>query len=126
MFSLVLMSTSCCKPDDETPVQTFEQTYPDWKNLTWVSTDNSSLSTTYPKLNITIVGDNISVNQPINATQAYNGSYDGMVVQGTTSGTVGFGMPAEITGTFSKSGSQITLTTKGLSTTSHVYVLQIN
>jgi hypothetical protein len=131
MFSLILMSTSCCKEDDPT-TQTVAELYPDWANLTWISTDNASLATTYPKLNISIVGDNITMNQPINATQAYNDTFITMNVSEGNSGSVTFtNAMGSVTGTFTKIivggvTTQISLTTKGLSTTSHVYVLKVN
>lgn len=122
VLALTLINVSCCK-DDDPANQTLAEMYPDWANLTWVSTDGASLVTTYPRLNITIIGDNGTINQPINATQSYNDNFAVMTVSGNN---VTFAAPANVTGTFTKNGSQITLTTKGLSTTNHVYVLQIN
>ena len=127
LFAVALMSTSCCKDDPIVPDQTVAEQYPEWVNLTWVSTDGKDASyipieDTYPRLNITIVGDDITVNQPINSTQSYNGFYTTMTVSGAD---VSFGTPSNgVTGTFTKNGSQFILTTNGLSTTSHIYVLE--
>lgn len=63
MFSLVLIS-ACDKNDDDpiVPKQTFEELYPDWANLTWVSTDGVDTTMypdVYPRLNITIIKNSI-------------------------------------------------------------------
>ena len=127
MFALVLMNTSCCKPDDETPLPYVLQ-YPDWQNLTWVSTDGNSLVTTYPKLNITIDGNNqIKVVQPYSSTGTYSGTYTMMNVNGNNvSFTNSIDNAGDITGTFTKSGTQITLTTKGHTAVERIYILQIH
>jgi hypothetical protein len=56
IISLAFMNTGCTKPAEDTPdvKKTFSQQYPDWKSLTWVSTNTFSLANTYPKLNISI------------------------------------------------------------------------
>lgn len=61
LFTVVLMSTSC-KKEDPIPLDfnlTLEEQYPEWSNLTWVSTNGSNDIDTYPKLDITIVDDEI-------------------------------------------------------------------
>ena len=57
MFSLTLMPTSCEKDEPVVPEQTLEEKYPDWKNLTWVSTDGWSTPATYPQISIKITGN---------------------------------------------------------------------
>lgn len=60
--ALTLMSFSCSKDDDDPIVpQTLEEKYPDWKNLTWFSTDGVSAPDTYPKLEITISDNLVTV-----------------------------------------------------------------
>jgi hypothetical protein len=61
MFSMILVSTSCEKEDVEpkTTTKTLEQQFPEWKNLTWVSTVPAPLLN--DKLNIKIVGNVITV-----------------------------------------------------------------
>lgn len=124
--ALTLMSFSCEKNDDDVIPQTLEEKYPDWSNLTWVSTDGSV--DTYPRMNITITGNTCVFSQPYNGTGGiYTESFSNMLV---TSSSVTFsgnaGNDATITGTYTKSGSQITLITKGFIANSRTYVLQIN
>lgn len=126
-FALTLMSFSCSKNDDDPIVpQTLEEKYPDWKNLRWVSTDGVTAQMNpdiYPRLEISISGDEGEITHTINSVDYFWDSFSTMTISGNT---VNFGSPANTTGTFTKSGSQITLTTKGLTITSHTYVLQIN
>lgn len=136
MFAVALLSTSCCKDDPIVPdPETLAEQYPDWVNLTWVSTDgndNESDPTNYPRLNITINGDVVTVNQPTTSTGgANNGQYSDMTI---VSGVVTFeddGTDGELDPTITATnlindGVQISLRTKGLSPTFHDYVLQIN
>lgn len=124
---LVLSSISCSKEDDQpTPQQTLEQKYPDWKNLTWVSTDGVTTlmnPDVYPRLNITITDDEGFFCQPYSSSGNYQDTFAQITISGNT---ITFGAPANVVGTFTKSGDKITLTTKGLTITSHTYVLQIN
>jgi hypothetical protein len=60
---LVLLSTSC-KKDDNNPIvntKTLEELYPDWANLTWVSTKENGVFVEYPRFEIMIVGDTITL-----------------------------------------------------------------
>lgn len=135
ILAVVLMSTACEKDDPiiDEPEQTLEEMYPEWSNLSWVSTDgnaDASDEDNYPRLEITIVGDVVSVHQPIDADgHALNGWYSEVIINGNTITfsddviTDDYNEP-DITGTFSKSGGQITFITKALTTTEHTYVLQ--
>ena len=69
MFSLVLTSTSCEKDDPIVPTQTLEQMYPDWANLTWISTNGSTNS--YPKLDISISDDVILLTETLQLPAPY-------------------------------------------------------
>jgi len=136
LFAVALMSTSCCKDDPIVPdPETLEEQYPEWSNLSWVSTDGKDanyqpVEDTYPRLEITIVGDVVNVHQLRNGS---GGFYDGNFTEVTISGNVitfsddviddDFDDP-NVTGTFSINGNQVTFTTTGLSTTEHTYVLQ--
>lgn len=121
LFSLIL-STSCEKEEMVTPEQTLEQKYSDWSNLTWKSTDGNSESTKYPRLDIKIVGNNITVTQTMSLSITYTETYTEMSV---TNSSVNFGN-SDITGTYTSNGQEITLTTDGLSTEIHIYTLTIN
>ena len=61
IFAVALMSTSC-DPDPIVP-DTLETQYPDWANLSWVSTDGLNDFDTYPKLSISIDGNQVTVTQ---------------------------------------------------------------
>jgi len=125
--AIVLMACSCEKDDPVVPEpQTLEEQYPEWVNLTWVSTDGADETYIYPRLNITIDGDDVTVNQPHSEPDpeenSYNGFYDEMTISGNY---VDFG-DGDVTGTFTSDDVHITLTTFGFMTTEHVYVLKIN
>lgn len=64
MFAMVLINTNCTK---DPVVRTLEQKYPDWVNLTWESTDGYMSNDIYPKLNITIIGDTVTILMPLNS-----------------------------------------------------------
>jgi hypothetical protein len=133
IFALVLMNTSCTKTNDgDLP---YAVQYPHWKNLTWVSTDGVSNVGIYPRLQISIDANNeIKVVQQLSvvANDTYSGTYTEMTVSDTNSGTVTLDKSnnnaVSVTGTFTinSANTQITLTTNGLSKSSHVYVLKIN
>ena len=63
MFAMSVAFTSCKKDPilPPEPTETLAELYPDWTNLTWVSTDGDSYVNKYPKLNITIVDNLVSV-----------------------------------------------------------------
>ncbi len=124
VIAITLMSFSCEKEDPIVP--TLEEQYSDWSNLTWVSTDGVTAQMNpdiYPRLEISISGDEGEITHTINSVDYFWDSFSTMTISGNT---VDFGSPANTTGTFTKSGDKITLTTKGLTITSHTYVLQIN
>ena len=94
LFSLVLMSTGCKKDD---PIvlskeKTLLQRYPDWANLSWISTNgNTNRSTTFPQLSIRITEDyciilteTIYISQLNIGATAYNYSFYDIIVTPTT------------------------------------------
>jgi hypothetical protein len=129
ILAVALMSTSCCKDDPDVPEpQTLEEQYPEWSDLSWVSTDGNDVNhipieETYPRLEITIVGDVASIFQ---ATDGVGGGYAGNFPEVTISGNVitfsGDGFKV-ITGTFEWDSNSVTFITKGLTPTTHTYVL---
>jgi hypothetical protein len=73
-FALVLLNTSCTKSTDDVLVlKTLTERYPDWKNLTWVSTNGQSSIDTYPKLAIKITNDTVA-----NVIQTWYDSLNGI------------------------------------------------
>ncbi len=56
---LAVAITGCEKSDEEPTAKTFEQKYPEWRNLTWISTTPTK-SSTY-KLDIRIVDNLITL-----------------------------------------------------------------
>ena len=88
MFALVLMNISCTKPTDDntSTTQTLASLNPNWVNLTWYSTDGASVSSTYPKLTITIGGNPEVVTVTKYTTDASHylvGKYTEMTVSGS-------------------------------------------
>ena len=66
MFAVVLMSTSCEKDDPVVPDLILEEQYPEWVDLSWVSTnENSDELTASPQLNILIIGDVVYLTETI-------------------------------------------------------------
>ncbi len=131
LFAVVLMSTSCEK-ENVTP-DTLETQFPDWVNLTWVSTDGVDENMdvdTYPRLDITIVDNLVTVIQKYAEpeTSKYEKTYTEMTISGNNV-IIGdeWGMGNDkVDGMFTKNGTQITFTTKGLINNEHEFVLQIN
>lgn len=129
LFAVAMMSTSCEKEDPIVP-DTLEEQYPEWSNLSWVSTDDKDASwqpveDTYPRLEISIIGDIVQITQPYNseAGHHYFGEFTEIIITGNV---ISFKDDTfkVVTGTFSVNGNQITFTTKGLMTTEHEYILQ--
>lgn len=135
MFSLALMSASCEKDEPIVPTQTLEEQFPDWSDLTWVSTDGVSDQFTYPRLNIKIVSNVISVDQPSDGTHSLMGKYTRITISGNNFTLDDDAIPDSnddpiVAGTFTKTGNQIIIITNGIMNPnpiySHTYVLQIN
>lgn len=132
IFAVALLSTSCCKDDPVVPEpQTLEEQYPEWSNLSWVSTDGVDIvedSDIYPRLEITIVGDMVSIFQATNGTGGgYAGSFPELTISGDVITFSGDGFKV-ITGTFEWESNSVTFTTFGLMDddipdNEHVYVL---
>lgn len=126
IVSLVVATASCSKEDDPI-VKSLEEQYPAWVNLTWVSTDGFSTSDTYPRLEITIVGDLVTVTKKITVSTAIIGKYTQANISGSTATFTdvyedynGTGRTLTCTNVDVES-TQITLTCLG-----NTYVLQIN
>jgi len=138
LFAVALLSVSCEKEDPivPEPEQTLEQLYPDWANLTWVSTDGVTAEMNpdvYPRLNITIIGNLVDVRHDyFQENDGAVGKYSTIVINGNIitiddeiDNPDGFNDPT-ITGTFSKENNEITFITKGISITEHTYKYRIN
>lgn len=136
MFSLVLMSTSCEKDEPVVPEQTLEEMFPDWSNLTWVSTDGITADVDpliYPRLVINISGDNGTFRQ----LRSEDGRYYNLtfhvlnIVDNTVTFKENFADFHSITGTFTNDGEFIILTShcfgdKANPDDEHKYKLKIN
>ena len=93
LFAVALMSTSCCKDDPIVPDQTLEEQYPDWVNLSWVSTNGNTVE--YPRFNITIDGNVVTLSElrdlgEITGVQLFPMQYEGIEL---TSSTITFTEP---------------------------------
>ena len=87
MSAMTILNIGCEKPDDGTSDQTLAQAYPNWINLTWVSTDGASLITTYPRLDISIVGDVATIHETtsvLGSPAYYTFQYDALNITSTT------------------------------------------
>lgn len=125
------MSTSCEKDDPIVPEQTLAEQYPDWVNLTWVSTDDNTNLNTYPKLTITIISNEVKVIHPTDQDAPMNKTFDKMLVNSDGTFIIGNINGFHVYGTYVKNGTLLVLTTFGLLNDSypineHKYVLQIN
>ncbi len=87
-FALTLMSFSCSKDDDDPIVpQILEEKYPDWKNLTWVSTDGVTAQMNpdiYPRLEVSISGDLVTVTKKLTVSTSIIGKYTQANISGST------------------------------------------
>lgn len=91
IFLPVLLNIGCKKNSSDTANdQTLEQKYPDWKNLTWVSTNGNSTQNTYPKISFSIVGNVVNFTYIVYIAQyntgevTYHFKYDGFNLTSTT------------------------------------------
>jgi len=138
LFAVALMSTSCCKDDPVPEPQTLEEQYPEWSDLSWVSTDGNDvnyageLEDTYPRIEITINDDELTFKQwtwdvpnDVPYTEPYVNTYlkDNVVI---TSTNVTFSGGLTVTGDYETDGVQITLRTTGIisGNVTYEYVLQ--
>lgn len=133
IVSLTLL-LACSEKDDpiDSESQTLEEQYPEWSNLSSVSTtDVFTNIVDYPTLDITIIGDEMTVVQ----TMWNNVSKITFILQSTYSADdvtitnvdvilAESVMNGEVTGTYTTDGSDIILTTTGFSDTEYTYVLQ--
>lgn len=129
VLALPLVITRCSKDDDDpmVPQQTLEQKYPDWKNLTWIATDNNPDVEKYPKLQISISGDLVTVVKKLTPSTSLVGKYTQANISSSTAtfSSVyqdynGTGSTLTCTNVSVESGV-ITLTCLG-----NTYMLQIN
>ena len=134
LFAVTLMSTSCEKDEPVVPEQTLEEMYPDWSNLTWVSTDGVTAEMNpdvYPRLIIDINGDNGKFDQYTSQDEGYTFQFTVMdIVDKTVTFKERLADFYSITGTFTNDGSYITLITHGLYNHKpefyHTYKFKIN
>jgi hypothetical protein len=120
MFSLVLMSTSCSKDDDEiVPQKTLQELYPEWNGFDGIA----QASPQNAELSITIVDNVVNISHVTEDGCQIYGDFDEINISGnniTFSQEDGF---VVVTGTFTKNGSAIkSFTTYGISITEHTYV----
>ena len=86
LFAVALMSTSCCK-DDPVPELTLEEQYPEWSDLSWVSTNGSTSE--YPQLDLIIINDVATLTEteyvgaPVNGEVPYSFIYEEIVLTTT-------------------------------------------
>ncbi len=125
VLAITIVSYSCSKKDDDDPiVKTLQEQYPDWSNLTWVSTGGISTPDMYPKLEISIVDNEGTIKHYYDSETLYQNTFSEIKIEDNE---IAFKCSIGTTvGVFSKDGDKITLITNGLIKTGYIYVLQIN
>lgn len=124
-IAILTMYFDCTKDQNQNiKILTLEDKYPDWKNLTWISTDGNTGQSVYPKLEIKIIKDTITFSQYFDLFTSCNNTYFTMTIN-ENSITIG-NKENQINGQFAKNNDQITFITKGLIPITHTYVLKIN
>ena len=131
LFAVVLINISCEKEDpvDIKLEKTLAEQYPDWTNLSWISTDGNDDRNAYPQFSITIFNNSVLVIQPCDSLSRYYYIFEEMSVNTDGTFTIGSTVGFYIYGTYVKNETQFTLITFGLQnkyepTNEHTYVLE--
>jgi hypothetical protein len=125
---LSLCMISCGKKDaDKKPVQTLEERYPGWANLTWISTDDNSRA--FPRMEITIRKNVVTIRQHTSDTGFVSQEYSMMYLLGNTV-TLEDKNKDRLTAFYWQTDSTIMIKTKGLADqyleNPHTYALKKN
>ncbi len=126
MLAVTLINVSCEKNEDPAN-QTLAEMYPDWTNLTWISTDGNSTPTVYPRLTIKVIGNVATIYETklvSNSPVTYTFNYDALDITVTTAT---FFLPQ--TGAVNQTMTIMTPpdnTKIKVSWQNHTYLLQIN
>ena len=132
--SLVLFLSFCmfsCGRKDankkSVAMQTLEERYPGWTNLTWISTDDNSRG--FPRMEISIHENVVTIRQHTSDTVFVSQEYTTMYLLGNTL-TLKDKNKGSLTGFFWQTDSTIILKTKGLADqyleNPHTYALKKN
>jgi hypothetical protein len=92
-------------------IQTLEERYPGWSNLTWISTDN--ISRGFPRMEISIHENVVTIRQHTSDTVFVSQEYTMMYLLGNTL-TLEDKNKRRLTGFFWETDSTIMIKTKGL------------
>ena len=121
---------SCGKKDAKkksVAIQTLEERYPGWANLTWISTDNNSRA--FPRMEISIRDNVVTIRQYTSDTVFVSQEYTIMYLLGNTL-TLEDNNNDRLTGFFWQTDSTIKVKTKGLADeyleNPHTYTLKKN
>jgi hypothetical protein len=110
--------------DKATAFNTLEQRYPDWTNLTWVSTDRDSDA--FPRINITIEDDTLTIHQQNSLTEKDSGNYTMVAILGNIITFEGK-ETGRLTGSYKQTDSTFMIRTRALSPDEiHTYLLEKN
>ena len=108
-------------------MQTLEERYPGWTNLTWISTDDNSRG--FPRMEISIQDNVVTIRQHTSDTVFVSQEYTTMYLLGNTL-TLKDKNKGSLTGFFWQTDSTIILKTKGLADqyleNPHTYALKKN
>jgi hypothetical protein len=111
---LSLCMVSCGRKDankNSIGLQTLEERYPGWENLTWISTDNNSRA--FPRMEISIKENVVTIRQHTSDTAFVSHEYNLMYLLGNTL-TLKDNNNDRLTGFYWQTDSTIMIKTKGL------------
>jgi hypothetical protein len=121
---------SCGRKDankKSTAIQTLEERYPGWTNLTWISTDDNSRA--FPRMEISIRENVVTIRQHTSDTVFVLQEYTMMYLLGNTL-TLEDKNKGRLTGFYWQTDSTIMIKTKGLADefleNPHTYALKKN
>jgi hypothetical protein len=128
LSSLFIAFASCSNNDRSNSGpsgQTLEQRFPQWTNLTWISTDE--YMGIYPRMDISIRGNTVTIRQDTSATGYISGEFSEIVILGNMITFVAEKPARRMTAYFAQTDSTMKIKTQGLLARDpynvHIYLL---
>jgi hypothetical protein len=128
LFFTFCLSTSCTNKNqgNVTPASpTLKQRFPQWTNLSWVSTDEDT--DTYPRLNLSISENAVIIRQDTSVNGYISGSFNDIYILGNMVTFMGDRPNHNLTAYFSQTDSTLLIKTRGLlindPENTHIYLL---
>lgn len=125
-FFIVAASCSGNNRSNSSPSgQTLEQRFPQWTNLTWISTDE--YQGIYPRMDISIRGNVVTIRQDTSATGYISGEFSEIVILGNMVTFVAEKPARRMTAYYAQTDSTMKIKTQGLLARDpynvHIYLL---